>query len=120
MTRWKMLMEEFDYELNYIKVDSNIEADLLSRNFFINTITTKKISMQINNTPFPIREISLNPQEYHDKNAFSAYTIFLNLHEKLGHSGHYTLSKTLSKYINIKKYIKIIKEICINCLKSNQ
>ncbi|KAG0435924.1 Retrovirus-related Pol polyprotein from transposon opus, partial [Dictyocoela muelleri] len=120
MTRWKMLMEEFEYELNYIKGDSNREADLLSRNFLINTITTKKISKQTNKTPFPIREISLKTQHCREKQNNTAYTTLLNLHEELGHPGHYTLSKTLSNYINTKKYNKLIKEICINCLKCNQ
>ncbi|KAG0436847.1 Retrovirus-related Pol polyprotein from transposon 17.6 [Dictyocoela muelleri] len=106
MTRWKMLMEEFDYELNYIKGDKNFEADLLSRNLSVNTITTKKAS--------------LTAQKTHEKQLNTIYNTLLTLHEKLGHPGHYTLSKTLSNYINTKKYNKLIKEICSNCIKCNQ
>lgn len=38
VTRWEMLIEEFDYEIRYVQGQRNLETDLLSRNLAINVI----------------------------------------------------------------------------------
>ncbi|KAG0418029.1 Transposon Tf2-11 polyprotein, partial [Dictyocoela roeselum] len=119
MARWKMLMEEFDYELNCIKGGKNCEADLLSRNLAINTITTHQTFREENKKTHPESNQILSTYK-HQEEQHTAYSTLRDLHHRLGHPGHYILVKTLSNYINVQKYNKTIKEICLNCITCNQ
>ncbi|KAG0434595.1 hypothetical protein DMUE_5122, partial [Dictyocoela muelleri] len=110
-------MEEFDYELNHIKGDKNSDADLLSRNLSINTITIHNKPRKINSKAYIESNNTPNTRNTQEKRQNTAYLTLLNLHKRLGHPGLYILTKTLSNYINVKNYIKIIKNICLNCMK---
>lgn len=107
MTRWKILIEEYNYEIKHINGNKNTDADLLSRSLSIQTISTK------DNSKSTLTRANIQPQT-------SAENTILKLHDDLGHPGFHTFKKTLNNYINVKPYLKVLKNISQNCLKCNR
>ncbi|KAI5175606.1 hypothetical protein PAEPH01_2174 [Pancytospora epiphaga] len=135
--RWKLLLEEFDYELIYQKGEENIGADGLSRICFVHlskkgerghrelidldTLKTQQESSGWHKPPNCRRDNSLGlwtdtksrimiPPEYANK-------FLSNLHRKLGHLGEKNLYMTLRDIYQIKNIRGKIQKTVRSCLR---
>ncbi|KAG0442136.1 Transposon Tf2-9 polyprotein [Dictyocoela muelleri] len=128
--RWKLLLEEFNYELKRIEGRKNIIADSISRIVMIRTCQKQCYWDQIDDKKCLIKpkisqrtdkeDISYN----HDtKNRLKIpeelLPYYINkLHEDLAHPGSRKLYLTINKYIcskNLKEHIEDLTASCYKC-----
>ncbi|KAF9758300.1 Transposon Ty3-G Gag-Pol polyprotein, partial [Nosema granulosis] len=134
--RWRLLLEEFNYSLEYIKGATNTVADHFSRCLILgekekdcfryNLPTIKRLQKEdsviqnlIQNNSKLIRKHETNlyvdsrnrlliPRNYADK-------LLKDLHIYLGHPGVNKTFKSISKYLSINKCKKLIHKIVKKC-----
>ncbi|KAG0435946.1 Transposon Tf2-9 polyprotein [Dictyocoela muelleri] len=126
--RWKLLLEEFNYELKRIKGKNNKIADMLSRiatlnsNLKDNYWTTNKNLIELNckdivsaknNFQFPLDKQNrlILPEK-------SKFYIIKKLHHDLSHPGSKRMYLTICKFVtskNLKKEIEYITRSCHEC-----
>ncbi|KAG0420471.1 Transposon Ty3-G Gag-Pol polyprotein, partial [Dictyocoela roeselum] len=131
--RWKLLLQEFDYQLEHIKGRDNISVDTLSRN----DLTPRCLNIASNTNcvnSIPVNEErskkipNLNSIEEFQKLTSEIKQLISNdtpsqfvtskikeLHEHLTHSGYSKFKKTLSDVIDIRKIQRQIKNVCSFC-----
>lgn len=114
--RWKLLLNEFDFELKNIEGRHNQIADALSRCF--KTSTTEKVNDNY------IERVKDYAVEFPEKVGNNERVIienskikdFLNyIHEKGGHTGITVTYKNIRRYFKITNIFKNIKEIIKEC-----
>ncbi|KAG0435938.1 Transposon Tf2-6 polyprotein [Dictyocoela muelleri] len=119
--RWKLLIEEFDYELKHIDGSKNSDADVLSRYVLAVIPKNDTHDFLINLDRKLIREelkengtrkmLCLNTKNQHD-----TYEFIKKLHTELLHPGIHVFEQTIKPYFKIRHYRSIIRKICKECL----
>lgn len=116
--RWKLQLEEFNYELEHLEGKLNRGADIISRTLMIK-------ENQITEEPSPLTDIfegknaNITNKNVLDLN--NTKTIIKQIHVRLGHPGCYKLFCTIKRYLKTKSLYKICKNItsqCITCQRS--
>lgn len=120
INKWKLLMNDFNYDIKHIPGDTNVIADGLSRCFYAQDLTKKeeydlymrsKIECDENNVP--IKD---------DKNRYvikenEILKVLERLHVQFGHKGLTTMYYNLKSCFYVKDFIPNIKKILQNCKK---
>ncbi|KAG0420206.1 Retrovirus-related Pol polyprotein from transposon, partial [Dictyocoela roeselum] len=119
INRWKLILEEYDYELLHIKGELNKKADYLSRSLNIrNNPENKTFLIDIREpkantiTNYTKKELSILIDKMNNQEKFN---FFKTLHSELGHPGIHKFKITIRNYVNTKPISKIIKNIWLNC-----
>ncbi|KAG0440449.1 Transposon Tf2-9 polyprotein [Dictyocoela muelleri] len=128
--RWKLLLEEYNYELKQIKGADNTMADFLSRLNFVNTETEnitigelfKNLLSKFIKENDDIKNLRDEALMRYDLNKCNisyekAYQIINNFHEGLGHPGAAKLWYTLKKQIKVKRLKQIVTDVTSKCEK---
>ncbi|KAF9760652.1 Transposon Tf2-9 polyprotein [Nosema granulosis] len=126
--RWKILLDEFNVELEYIEGKRNIEADMFSRCMLLTRKEEKDLASKCLNklekksghekegenepAKFPSNYDELNRRIIHP--AISEKLV-QSLHRHLGHPGRNKLFNTLNKALNIQNLGKIVEYITRFC-----
>ncbi|KAG0437016.1 Gag-Pro-Pol polyprotein [Dictyocoela muelleri] len=103
-----LIMEEYNYELHYIKGQNNVYADFLSRNFLI-----KKDYINTND-PYEL-DYSVIKELRNTNSDIKRKEILIKIHEIMFHPGVHKFYGTLKRYLNIKKLKETIIKICKSC-----
>ncbi len=133
ITKWKVLLLDYDYTLDYQKGDKNIPADFLSRILAVKGNTE---------SPFTLLKISQNyskeEKEVGDKRKVDGIDIFCDkkdrvlipnvlekevleyAHSKLNHASCRGIYLALKNYVNIKNLEEKAKEYLKNCVKCQE
>lgn len=132
--RWKILMQEYSFELFHQKGNINKQADALSRLFAINT-SDQLIAInwrQIQEKQSTIKDLTLNKTAI--MNTFKVKTderqgviipehysneFLKNMHLRLVHPGRNQFERTICTSFAIKGLKEIIRKICLNCHECN-
>ncbi|KAG0435655.1 Transposon Tf2-9 polyprotein [Dictyocoela muelleri] len=126
--RWKLTLEEYDYELSHIDGKQNLYADTLS-------ILCKLKCVNENNTDyrlkFPYKAVKdiklhyctkLSNESKDNENAVTEdklKDLLKNIHENLIHPGINKMNWIVKHYFKISKTKKLINNICRECKKCN-
>jgi hypothetical protein len=120
--RWKLLIQEYDYEIMYQPGRQNVGADMISRIFYIHTNkNNKKRPCIINDERF--NEFFEKNQNENDcktinvVNEENAARFITKIHNLLGHPGISCMYKTLNRFYKIKNLKNKINQIVTNCVK---
>lgn len=97
--RWKLLLEEYDVKLVYLRGEENQAADMLSRCARIRNFSDENTQIRINIAPE------------------NAKKVLEKTHSLLGHPGRKTLKRTVSKYLKIPNICKLTAKIRRDCPK---
>ncbi|KAG0418758.1 Transposon Tf2-9 polyprotein, partial [Dictyocoela roeselum] len=122
--RWKLLLQEFNFEMKNIKGEANIGADILSRN--LNTVKLKTIKKgdevakkyklkMLREYSELMKQIPTSFQKGGNKQ--DIVEKLKKAHEVLTHPGYKTMRNTLSEFGDIHQIKGIIKRICDTCEK---
>ncbi|KAG0436051.1 Retrovirus-related Pol polyprotein from transposon opus, partial [Dictyocoela muelleri] len=115
INRWKILLEEYDYDLKHIIGEKNVLADYLSRNSIC------KLLKSTSNTPECYNDYPLLTLPRIENSEYSQIVPLLTkIHIDMIHPGQTKMINTLKKYINIRGMKKMIKIVCENCQKCQQ
>ncbi|KAG0442790.1 Transposon Tf2-9 polyprotein [Dictyocoela muelleri] len=115
INRWKLIMEEFDYEKHHIKGKNNTHADFLSRAFKINSEITKNIQLEL-------KELDYNKaiQILNETSKSHQLNFLKEIHEYLFHPGVNKMYETLRRYIKLKSLKGTLYELIKNCKKCQE
>ncbi|KAG0420335.1 Transposon Tf2-9 polyprotein, partial [Dictyocoela roeselum] len=116
MNRWKLTLQEYDYEIKHIDGKKNKEADLLSRSLLY-TIDGEKHLMQEKILLELPKELSQAKIEKNASISPENKTMLLNeLHQQLAHPGARRFFETIRRYLKIEGLKQICTEISSNCV----
>lgn len=133
--RWKLLLAEFNYKLNFITGQNNCLPDLISRSCYAEIkrplISSILLNLLIQQSVNKEEIIEYNLQRNNSFEDIIIYTdiksrifltphianIFLSeLHDNQGHPSQSAMYKTITPYYFSPNINKIIAEICSNCI----
>ncbi|KAG0425545.1 Transposon Tf2-9 polyprotein, partial [Dictyocoela muelleri] len=122
INRWKLILEEYDYEIMHISGRNNTEADLFSRCF---NVINYKSNQQYKLPSLNIEEIKnyQKDEKKFEKNYDSVTKIneqLKYLHEMLMHPGITRFKKFLIKYTNLKFEPSAVSRLVKNCMICNK
>ncbi|KAF9761135.1 Transposon Tf2-9 polyprotein [Nosema granulosis] len=134
--RWKMLIDEYNAELEHVEGKSNT-GDSLSRCFFVTTNSTQETLVDLKTIEKLTRELKQNNEDQRKEELrekkIGKYTVLVDkrdriaipenyeetflrkMHEDLAHPGVNRFAQTLTRPFLIQKLYKKIKEITKTC-----
>ncbi|KAG0420282.1 Transposon Tf2-8 polyprotein, partial [Dictyocoela roeselum] len=115
INRWKLLLDEYDYDLKHIIDERNVLADYLSRNSICKSIKSP-VNIPENYNDYPLLTLPCIENSEHSQ----IVPLLTKIHSDMIHPGQTKMFNTLKRYINLRGMKKMIKEICENCRKCKQ
>ncbi|KAG0436021.1 Transposon Tf2-6 polyprotein [Dictyocoela muelleri] len=116
MSRWLLLLEEYNYTLQHVSCNDNSEADLLSRSMIIHQYKEIPEINKLNSLIQVLNTIKNDKMPENEKKT-KITEILKAIHVLLIHPGRNKMMKTIMNYVKIKSLKRIISQICKNCNK---
>ncbi|KAG0420265.1 Transposon Tf2-11 polyprotein [Dictyocoela roeselum] len=114
ISRWMLLLEEYNYSLKHVSASSNNDADILSRAMMVQNKDSNECANELKNI---IHKLNLlkNAQISEKEKHREIFLTLKDIHVTLIHPGRNKMFEKLKNYVEIKHLKKIISKICQSC-----
>ncbi|KAG0438648.1 Transposon Tf2-11 polyprotein, partial [Dictyocoela muelleri] len=119
INRLKLVLEEFDYELKYIKGENNSEADFISRcSYEIRSIEQSDYRPILLDTLVKVFQHTHDIEKSNEKHKI--IKSLEKLHVDLQHPGISKFMKTIENYVKLRGLKKVVSKLCKECQTCNR